>query len=103
MSERSISFTKPPLSLDNADLIAAVCTALSDPVRLRLFDLIKRAGKKGMCSCDMTEPLERSQPTISHHVKILREAGLLESRREGTWSWYSVTPSALHMLARFIQ
>jgi ArsR family transcriptional regulator len=55
-----------------------------------------------MCSCDLVEPLDRSQPTISHHLKVLREAGLVESRKEGTWVWYSVTPDATDAIRSFI-
>ena len=77
--------------------------ALSDPTRLRLFDLVRRAGHDGICSCDLTEPLDRSQPTISHHLKVLREAGLVESRRDGTWIWYSIAPHALDAVSQFIQ
>lgn len=83
--------------------LATMFTALSDPIRLRLFDLVRRAGHEGICSCDLTEPLDRSQPTISHHLKVLREAGLVESRRDGTWIWYSVAPHALDAVAQFIQ
>ena len=90
-----------------ADVAAAsrapIFAALSDPPRLRLFDLVRREGPDGIGSCDLTEPLDRSQPTISHHLKVLREAGLVESRRDGTWIWYSVAPHALDAVAQFIQ
>lgn len=99
---KSIPLTKRPVSDDVAGNLASVFAALADPVRLRLFDLVQRAGKSGVCSCDLVEPLERSQPTISHHLKVLREAGLVESRREGTWLWYSVVPSALEAAAQFV-
>lgn len=99
---KSIPLSKRPLNDESAEELANVFAALADPVRLRLFDLVRRAGKTGVCSCDLVEPLERSQPTISHHLKVLREAGLVESRREGTWLWYSVVTEALDPTNRFI-
>ena len=80
-----------------------MCAALSDPTRLRLFDLVRRAGADGICSCDLVEPLERSQPTISHHLKVLREAGLVDSRREGTWLWYFTVPGCLTEMNDFLR
>lgn len=100
---KSIPLTKRPLTDQTASNLADVFAALADPVRLRLFDLVRRAGETGVCSCDLVEPLERSQPTISHHLKVLREAGLVESRREGTWLWYSVVPDALDAAGKFVQ
>jgi ArsR family transcriptional regulator len=99
---KPIPLSKRPLNDESAEELANVFAALADPVRLRLFDLVRRAGKTGVCSCDLVEPLERSQPTISHHLKVLREAGLVESRREGTWLWYSVVTEALDPANRFI-
>ena len=99
---KSIPLSQRPISDAAAGDLASVFAALADPVRLRLFDLVRRAGETGVCSCDLVEPLERSQPTISHHLKVLREAGLVESRREGTWLWYSVVPAALDTAARFV-
>ena len=102
-SSKPIQLGKGPLSETGATELVPMFAALSDPIRLRLFDLVRRAGDAGICSCDLTEPLDRSQPTISHHLKVLREAGLVESRRDGTWIWYSVAPRALETVARFIQ
>jgi ArsR family transcriptional regulator len=99
---KSIPLSKRPLTDSSAHDLAIVFAALADPVRLRLFDLVRRAGSTGVCSCDLVEPLERSQPTISHHLKVLREAGLVESRREGTWLWYSVVADALTGADSFI-
>lgn len=101
-SQRSLSLNTRPLSPTQADSLSGLFGALSDPVRLRLFDLVRRSGAQGVCSCDLVEPLERSQPTISHHLKILREAGLVDSRKEGTWVWYSVTKDATDALQSFL-
>lgn len=62
--------------------------ALADPVRLHLYSLIARHGSQGICVCDLVGPSGRSQPTVSHHLKVLREAGLVTSHRRGTWAWY---------------
>lgn len=91
-----------PLRGTDAPALADVFACLSDPIRLRLFDLVRRAGSQGICSCDLTEPLDRSQPTVSHHLKVLREAGLVESRRDGNWVWYSAVPGCLETAQRFL-
>ena len=70
--------------------------ALADPVRLRLLSLISAAGE--MCSCDLTGPLEKSQPTVSHHTKILVEAGLIVGEKRGRWVWWHVVPEQLERL-----
>ena len=101
-SARRIPLGTRPLTEGHAGQLAGVFGALADPVRLRLFDLVRRAGADGICSCDLVEPLDRSQPTISHDLKVLREAGLVESRKEGTWVWYSVTADAMDSVARFV-
>lgn len=101
-TQRSLSIHSHPLTETQAASLADVFAALSDPTRLRLFDLVRRAGEGGICSCDLVEPLDRSQPTISHHLKVLREAGLVESRKEGTWVWYSVSPGATASLLAFV-
>lgn len=62
--------------------------ALADPVRLHLFSLIAQHGAQGICVCDLVGPSGRSQPTVSHHLKVLREAGLVASEKRGTWAWY---------------
>lgn len=64
--------------------------ALADPVRLHLLSMIAAGGAAGACVCDLIEPSGRSQPTVSHHLKILREAGLVTSEKRGTWAWYFV-------------
>ncbi|MBW4718729.1 metalloregulator ArsR/SmtB family transcription factor [Saccharothrix sp. SC076] len=77
-----------------ADL-AAKLKLLADPVRLRLLNLLATAPAGEVCACDLVEPLGRSQPTISHHLKVLRDAGLVDGERRGTWIWYSVRREAI--------
>lgn len=100
---KKISLTQRPLTDARARELSSALSALSDPTRLRLFDLVRRAGETGICSCDLVEPLDRSQPTISHHFKVLREAGLVDSRRDGTWLWYFVVPGSLDALSDFLR
>ncbi|MEV6321288.1 metalloregulator ArsR/SmtB family transcription factor [Nocardia sp. NPDC051787] len=84
-----------------ADL-ASVFKALADPVRLRLLSVVaSRAGQEA-CVCDLSEGFDVSQPTISHHLKVLREAGLLSSERRGSWVYYRVEPAALRQLSQLL-
>lgn len=85
------------LAEDEAEELAGAFKALSDPARLRLLSLIA-ASEGGTCACDLVTPLGRSQPTVSHHLKVLRQAGLVESERIGTWIWYRVVPERLDAL-----
>ena len=85
--------TGAPLALDEAAELARVLSALADPVRLRLVSLVAANGE--VCSCDLEEPLAKSQPTISHHTKILAEAGLLTGEKVGRWTWWSLVPERL--------
>jgi ArsR family transcriptional regulator len=72
--------------------------ALSDPVRLRLLSLLANADGGAVCACDLVEPLGKSQPTVSHHLKVLREAGLVTSEKRGVNVWYATVPAALEAL-----
>ena len=72
--------------------------ALADPVRLQLLSMITNAGSSGVCVCDLVEPSGRSQPTVSHHLKVLRDAGLVISEKRGTWAWYFVVAERLQGL-----
>jgi len=74
----------------NAQLDLAFA-ALADPIRLRLLSFIAAAGE--VCSCDLLVPLDRSQPTISHHTKVLADAGLITGEKRGRWVWWSVVPA----------
>ncbi len=90
---------REPLGEADAAQLARVFKALSDPVRLRLFSLIASFDGGQACVCDLTGPFDVSQPTISHHLRVLREAGLVDSERRGTWVHYWVLPDALSRLS----
>jgi len=79
--------------------LASTFAALADPTRLRLLSLIATA-KGEVCACEFVTTLRKSQPTISHHLKVLRDAGLIKSKRRGKWQWYSVVPERLKQLRR---
>lgn len=79
-----------PLDRAEAETLATAFAALADPVRLRLLSLVAEAGE--VCSCDLQEPLGKSQPTVSHHTKVLSEAGLIVGEKRGRWVWWSVVP-----------
>jgi ArsR family transcriptional regulator len=87
-----------PLAEAEAAGLAQVLTALADPVRLRLFSLVAAQGE--ICSCDLEEPLGRSQPTVSHHTKVLAEAGLIAGERRGRWTWWRIVPEQLEVVRR---
>ncbi|HVX70157.1 MAG TPA: metalloregulator ArsR/SmtB family transcription factor [Mycobacteriales bacterium] len=82
-----------PLSAEQADRIVVLLKALSDPTRLRLMSLI--AATDELCVCDLMGPFGVSQPTISHHLKVLRSAGLVDCERRGTWVYYAANHEAL--------
>lgn len=100
----SNSFTLSPVSqtaLDETECLplARMFKALGDPVRLRLVSLIASHPGGEACVCDISGTFDLSQPTISHHLKTLRSAGLLDSERRGSWVYYRVVPSALQRLS----
>ncbi|MGX1811014.1 ArsR/SmtB family transcription factor [Nocardia sp. NPDC055321] len=93
-------FVREPLSAEAAAELAAVFKALSDPMRLRLLSSIaSRAGQEA-CVCDLSAGIDLTQPTISHHLKVLREAGLLTSERRASWVYYRVVPEAFQRLSQ---
>jgi len=83
---------------ETADTLARSFAALSDPVRLRLLSLIASADADEVCACDLVEPSGRSQPTVSHHMKILVDAGLVTREKRGLWVWYRHVPARLDAL-----
>jgi ArsR family transcriptional regulator len=88
------------LSAGDAEDFARIFAALSDPVRLRLYSII--AAEREACSCNLEGPVERSQPTISHHTKILAEAGLIVGEKRGRWVWWSVVPERIDQVRRIL-
>ncbi|WP_258311276.1 helix-turn-helix transcriptional regulator [Streptomyces sp. NWU49] len=92
-----------PLGEQDAAELSRMFKALSDPIRLRLLSLIASHAGGEACVCDLIGPFDVSQPTISHHLKVLREAGLVGSERRGTWVYYWVLPAALAKLSTLLQ
>ncbi|HNM98782.1 MAG TPA: metalloregulator ArsR/SmtB family transcription factor [Marmoricola sp.] len=91
----SSSLLVEPLAASAAERIAPVLKALADPVRLRLLSLVASHAEGEACVCDLNDAFELSQPTISHHLKVLHEAGLLERSKRGVWVYYAVRREAL--------
>jgi ArsR family transcriptional regulator, arsenate/arsenite/antimonite-responsive transcriptional repressor len=90
---------REPIGESAAEDLARVFKALADPVRLRLVSLIGAHAGGEVCVCDLTTAFELTQPTISHHLRVLREAGLIGSERRGTWVYYRILPAALDRVA----
>ena len=90
---------REPLSPEAAVDIAAKLKALADPVRLRLFSLVASHSGGEACVCDISADIDVTQPTVSHHLRVLKEAGLLTSERRASWVYYSVVPQALARLS----
>jgi ArsR family transcriptional regulator, arsenate/arsenite/antimonite-responsive transcriptional repressor len=91
----------PDVSPARAERLAAIAKALGDPIRLQLVDVLrKHAGK--VCVCELVPLFDLSQPTVSHHLKVLRDAGIVASERQGLWAYYYVLPEALDELAEWL-
>jgi ArsR family transcriptional regulator, arsenate/arsenite/antimonite-responsive transcriptional repressor len=94
--------TSEPLSSAAADRIAPLLKALADPVRLRLLSLVASHADGEACVCDLNDAFDLSQPTISHHLKVLHEVGLLDRSKRGVWVYYAVRREALADLGALI-
>jgi ArsR family transcriptional regulator len=91
----------PDVERREAEQMAAVAKALGDPIRLQLVDVLqKHAGK--VCVCELVPLFDVGQPTVSHHLKVLRDAGLVGSERRGLWAYYYVNPDALEELSAWL-
>ena len=93
---------KQPLSSEQAARIAPLLKALADPVRLRLLSLVASHTDGEACVCDLNDAFDLSQPTISHHLKVLHEVGLLDRSKRGVWVYYSVNSAAMADLGGLI-
>src|SRR6185437_2224675 len=94
--------TRDPLNADQAEQISTLLKALADPVRLRLMSLVLSHDDGEACVCDLTDKFALSQPTISHHLKVLHDAGLLDREKRGTWVYYRANGEALNAVAQLV-
>jgi ArsR family transcriptional regulator len=91
-----------PIDVDDADALAKALRVLAEPARLRLLSLIQSQPDHEACVCHLTEPLGLSQPTVSHHLKVLLHAGLVEREQRGSWAYFRVVPDQLRMLRELL-
>ena len=91
--------TREIISELDAGRLARTLKAVADPARLRLISMVAAREDGEACVCDLTEPLELSQPTVSHHLKVLVESGILSRSKRGTWAYYTIVPGSLDSLA----
>ncbi|MGV9775404.1 ArsR/SmtB family transcription factor [Streptosporangium sp. NPDC003464] len=102
MLECSPPLTREPLNIEQAAGVARVFKALGDPVRLRILSIVASRSGGEVCVCDITGAFELSQPTISHHLKVLKEVGLLTSQRRASWVYYRLVPETLGELSTLL-
>jgi ArsR family transcriptional regulator len=93
---------REPITADQAAGLARTLKALADPTRLRLVSMVAAHQGGEACVCDLTEPLGLTQPTISHHLKILVEAGIFTRDKRGVWAYYALVPAAMDALATLL-
>ena len=91
-----------PLSASEAEDLAAVMKALAEPARLRLLSIVAASENAEACVCDLIEPVGLSQPTVSHHLKVLTNAGFLTRSKRGTWAYYALVPGALDRISQVL-
>lgn len=92
-----------PISLEQAETLATTLKAVADPVRLRLISLVAAHQDGEACVCDLVDPVGLSQPTVSHHLKVLVDAGILTREQRGRWAYYRLVPQTLSALAGLLQ
>jgi ArsR family transcriptional regulator len=91
-----------PMTMEQAGQVAPLMKALADPVRLRLMSLVASHEGGEACMCDLTDAFDLSQPTITHHMKVLHEAGLVDREKRGVWVFYRVRPQAMAAIGALI-
>jgi len=94
--------TREAISPENAEKLARTLKAIADPARLRLISMVAAHEDSEACVCDLTEPLGLGQPTVSHHLKILVDAGIFSRDKRGTWAYYTLVPGALDSIAKLL-
>lgn len=94
--------TSDPLSVEDAQVFARIFKAIADPTRLRLVSLVAAHEGNEACVCDLIDPVGLGQPTVSHHLKILVDAGVLDREKRGIWSYYSLRAETLERIASFL-
>lgn len=102
VAARCSPLTREALQPEQAEDLARSLKALADPSRLRLISMVAASEGEEACVCDLTEPLGLGQPTVSHHLKILLEAGFLSRTKRGTWAYYRLVPGALDSISRLL-
>lgn len=93
---------REPLGQTDAEQLAVTLKALADPARLRLLSIVASSADQEACVCDLIDPIGLSQPTVSHHLKVLTEAGFLSRAKRGTWAYYRLIPEALDRVSRLL-
>ncbi|WP_438353984.1 metalloregulator ArsR/SmtB family transcription factor [Microbacterium sp. CJ88] len=93
---------REPLTQPDAEQLATTLKALADPARLRLLSIVASSADREACVCDLIDPVGLSQPTVSHHLKVLTEAGFLSRSKRGTWVYYGLVPGALDGIASLL-
>ncbi|WP_091702747.1 metalloregulator ArsR/SmtB family transcription factor [Microbacterium sp. cf046] len=93
---------REPLSAEEAEQLATTMKALADPARLRLLSIVAASRGSEACVCDLIEPVGLSQPTVSHHLKVLTAAGFLTRSKRGTWAYYALVPGALDRVSQVL-
>ncbi|CAN5371758.1 metalloregulator ArsR/SmtB family transcription factor [soil metagenome] len=91
--------TRETISATDAEAVSRTLKALADPMRLRILSIVAAHVDQEACVCDLQEPLELSQPTVSHHLKVLTEAGFLTRSKRGTWAYFALVPGSLDSVA----
>lgn len=98
-----VAVSRGAIEIDDAKKLATIFKALADPTRVRLISLIAASENQEACICDLIEPVGLSQPTVSHHMKLLVEAGLIEREQRGKWAFYRLVEGALESLSQVLK
>lgn len=92
-----------PIGRPEAEQLAALLKAIADPTRIQLISYINASSNAEACVCNLTEPLALTQPTVSHHLKVLTDAGLIEREKRGTWVWFSVNQDRWQQISKLLE